>query len=128
MPPVSYMRLCHNLSWFRTCDCGRACTLRLHSIHLHSLEISLQCFSEVMLLVLYSLLYRLRCLVRPLVLICHCKPHKRIITCAVVPFNVFGFFCRQLLQNYATCAERLSLCIVFLALSALRRLVDDREL
>ena len=37
----------------------------------------------------YSSSSRLTCLVRPLVLICHCKPQNRIITCAAVSFNVF---------------------------------------
>ena len=49
------------------------------------------CISEVMLCGLIIFLF-LRCFVRPLVLLCHCKLLEGIITCAVVPFRPFFVF------------------------------------
>ena len=43
-------------------------------------------------------------------------------------FQRFSLCCSKLLQNHSTCAKGLSFCIVFFALFALRRLVDDYEL
>ena len=109
-----HLRLCPDCPWFLTCGCFLACTydsLRLYSTYLHNLRI----FSSVLfrndasrLGVLY-------------LLICHCKPLKRIITCAIV------LSADKLMQNYSTCAEGLSFCTVFFSLFALRRLVDDYD-
>ena len=75
-----------------------------------------------------SLPSRLRSLVKPLVLTCHGKPLKRIITCAVVSFNVFVVCADNSCRITSHVQERLSFCIVFFALFALRYFVDDYEL
>ena len=66
----------------------------------------------------------LRCLDRPLVLISHCKPLQRNITCTVVSFNVFV----SSFANSYRFTARLSLSIVFFANFALRRHFGDYEL
>ena len=55
----------------------------------------------------------------------HCKALKRIVNCAVVPFNVVRLV---ILQKYSTRARGLFFCFVFFALFALHRLVDDYKL
>ena len=64
----------------------------------------------------------------PLVLpLRHCKRLKRIISCFVVYFIVSVFSAHTSLQHQPTCAEGLSLCIVFIANFALRNFVEDDE-
>ena len=91
-------------------------------------EIRLHCFSKLMrrIRVFSAFLTEVPCQT-PLVLICHCKPLKRIIPPLLLS-TCFVFVCWDPLQNYSTCAEGFCFGIVFFALFALRRLVDDSEL
>ena len=73
----------------------------------------MQCSSEMMIrgLALFTF-----CLVRPLALICHCKPLQGTITCAVVSFNVFFVFSADFSSRIPPHAQKdfpFSVCVFY---------------
>ena len=77
-----------NCAQFRLCGCVHACTYRSLRRFFSSIctifEIMFQFFFRKWCLAsMNSVLSWLRCIVSPLVFVCHCKTLERIITCAL---------------------------------------------